>query len=170
MSGPSCIDRDLVRSAADIIRVFQEAERSLVTAESCTAGLIAAVLSHAEGAASVLQGGFVAYSKDHKARALGVDRDLLARDGSVNAAVAEQMAKGALARSPADIAIAVTGVLGPEPDEDGNPVGLVFLAGLSRAGARRILKPDYGKGDADRLRRAVVLDALALALSLAPPQ
>jgi nicotinamide-nucleotide amidase len=167
MSATSCIDEELVRRGAAVIRAFQEKGRTLVTAESCTAGLIAALLSQGEGASAVLQGGFVAYSKDHKACALGVDEQLLLRAGSVNEKVAEQMAQGALDRSPADIAIAVTGVLGPEPDEDGNPVGLVFLAGFARGGPRRLVKPQHQTLDPDGLRRAVVLDALDLALSLA---
>ncbi len=135
---------------------------TIVTAESCTAGLIAASLSTAEGAGKTLHGSFVTYTKAHKTRALGIPAKLLAREGSVTRRVAADMLRGALRHSPADIAVAVTGVLGPEPDEDGNPVGLVFI-GCQRRGARpKILKKRYGKRDADQLRRKTVCDALAL--------
>ena len=100
----------------------------LATAESCSAGMIATLLSEVEGASSCFHGGIVSYTKDMKHALLGVPADLLAEKGAVCAEVAEAMASGALARTPADAAIAITGVAGPEPDPDGNPVGLVFVA------------------------------------------
>jgi nicotinamide-nucleotide amidase len=96
---------------------------SLVTAESCTAGLIAAVLTHIPRAAECFQGAFVAYSKKQKVTALGVDETLLREKGGVNPETAAQMGVGALKSSPAILAIAVTGLLGPDADEDGNPAG-----------------------------------------------
>src|SRR4051812_15262932 len=100
----------------------------VATAESCSAGMIATRLSEVEGAGSCFHGGIVSYTKDMKRVLLGVPADLLAEKGAVCAEVAQAMASGALARTPADAAIAITGVAGPEPDPDGNPVGLVFIA------------------------------------------
>jgi PncC family amidohydrolase len=100
----------------------------LVSAESCSAGMVATLLSEVEGAASCLHGGFVTYTKEMKHTLLGVPKDLLAEKSAVCAEVAQAMASGALARTPAHAAIAITGVAGPEPDEDGNPGGLVFVA------------------------------------------
>jgi nicotinamide-nucleotide amidase len=80
----------------------------------------------------------------------------------VNARVAEQMAEGALARSPADIALAITGVLGPAPDDDGNPVGLVCFATLRRGGAPHTVRRDYGEREHDTLLRLAVTDALSM--------
>ena len=133
---------------------------TVITAESCTGGLISAALSHARGASDCLHGGFVVYTKDCKAVALGVDRELLARMGSVNAEVAHEMARGAIEHSTADIAVAVTGVLGPEPDEDGNPPGQVYF-GLARRGHEsRVFAQHFSRDDPHEVRRAVVLRAL----------
>lgn len=157
-----CIDRELVMRADEIMRHLKAAKLSIITAESCTAGLISAVLAQAEGAGDMLHGSFVVYTKENKVMALGVDAALLKREGSVNAEVVRQLACGALDRSPAQLALAVSGVLGPEPDEDGNPVGLVYLACCRRGQEPRTLRKDYGKGSPEALRRATVLDALAL--------
>jgi nicotinamide-nucleotide amidase len=129
------IDAALVKRAAEVLELAKRNGRSIVTAESCTGGLLAAVLSEAPGASKQLHGGFVTYTKDHKTIALGIPRALLERESAVSEAVARAMAEGALARSIADISIAVTGVAGPAPDEDGNPVGLVHLAAARRGGA-----------------------------------
>ena len=159
---PACIDQFLIARAAGVVRLLTARKLTIVTAESCTAGLISAVLSQAEGAGEALQGSFVVYTKANKTKALGVDAALLARAGSVNADVVRQLACGALERSPGDLAIAVSGVLGPSPDEDGNPVGLVFLACCRRDQTPQIERKDYGDRPQDALRRAVVLDALAM--------
>ena len=86
------------------------------------------VLSEAPGAAEYLDGGFVTYTSEQKCEALGLDPRLIDEYGAVSAEVADAMARGALEASQADIAVSVTGVAGPEPDERGNPVGLVYLA------------------------------------------
>lgn len=112
---------------------------SIVTAESCTAGKLSGLLSEAPGASTFLHGGFVAYTKENKNEALGVSAALLKQKGAVCRDVAVEMAAGALARSPANVAVAITGVAGPEPDEDGNPVGLVCICFDA---ARRAADPD----------------------------
>jgi nicotinamide-nucleotide amidase len=158
----TCIDQGLVHRAADIVQTLRRAHLTAVTAESCTAGLICSVLSQADGAGEVLHGGFVTYSKANKTMALGVDRSLLKRDGSVAPDVVRQMVQGALLRSPADVALAVSGVLGPSPDEDGNPVGLVYFGIGRRDGAITISRKNYGDQPHDTLRRSVVMDGLDL--------
>jgi nicotinamide-nucleotide amidase len=119
-------------------------------------------LSQVEGAGEVLEGSFVVYSKAHKTRALGVDEDLLRRQGAIKAATAEQMVAGALTHSRAGIALAVTGVLGPSPDEDGNPVGLVYISGGWRGRSKRTQKHEYGHQPHDALRHQAIYDALTL--------
>jgi nicotinamide-nucleotide amidase len=139
----------------------------VVTAESCTGGLIAAILSHAPHAGECLHGGYVVYSKEHKCTALGVDAKLLKAKGSVNAEVALQMARGALQRSPATVAIAITGVLGPDADEDANPAGLVYFAACREAlepvSSRRMFTCD----SPDAVRHCAVEHALELLLKIA---
>jgi nicotinamide-nucleotide amidase len=158
----SCIDAELTDAAIRASSVARDAGLTIVTAESCTAGLVAAALSHADGASEVLHGSFVVYTKPNKTKALGVDRRLLIEKSAVCAEVAEQMACGALERSPATLALAVTGVLGPDPDEDGNPVGLVYMSVCRKDGAPKTKKFMYEKDDPDALRRRVTLDALDL--------
>ena len=158
----SCVDDGLVRQAQTLVDDLRRRQFRVVTAESCTGGLIAALLSHGTEASECLDGGFVAYTKEHKAMALGVSRELLQRQGSVNAEVARQLAHGALERSPANIAVAVTGVLGPEPDEDGNPPGLVWFAVTRKGRDSRAVEEHFNHGDPDDVRRAAILRALTL--------
>lgn len=119
---------------------------SIITAESCTAGKLCALLSEAPGAAEHLQGGFITYAKENKTRALGVSARLLEDKGAVSRDVAAAMAGRALAHSPAEVAVAITGVAGPDPDEDGNPVRRVCI-GLARANSVRQFEYDYGNSE-----------------------
>jgi nicotinamide-nucleotide amidase len=144
------------------MRLLLERKLSVVTAESCTAGLISAALSKAEGASTALQGAFVTYTKDQKTIALAVPAELLSSRGSVNDEVARRMVEAALERSPATVALAVTGVLGPEEDEDGNPVGLVFFACCLRGQPPKVVERRFPPMEADRLRHAVVIAAFDL--------
>jgi nicotinamide-nucleotide amidase len=137
---------------------------SIVTAESCTAGKLAALLSEAPGAAERLHGSFVTYTKANKTHALGVPAALLRDKGAVCPAVAAAMAEGALARSPADVALSITGVAGPDPDDDGNPVGLVCI-GLARNGETRTLEHHYGRLGREWVQERAMADALALLIA-----
>ena len=152
----------LVRRAHEIVRLLKRKKLRIVTAESCTGGLIAAALSQAPGAAEVLEGGFVTYSKAQKSTALGVNRAQLTRHGAVTAAVARRMAEGALARSAAQVAIAVTGVLGPKVDEDGNPVGLVYFGCARRRARTQVVEHHFPRLSYGRLRIVAVMTAFAL--------
>jgi nicotinamide-nucleotide amidase len=156
------IDEHLVRLAACVLSLAQKKNLSVVTAESCTAGLIAAVLSEAPGASTHLQGGFVTYTKEQKTAVLGVPPDLLAEQSAVCAAVARCMAEGALRYSTADVAVAVTGVAGPEPDEDGNPVGLLYLAGLRRDAPPIEVERQFGAIGRSEIRSRAVAEAMTL--------
>jgi nicotinamide-nucleotide amidase len=119
---------ELARKASDVVAAAKARGVSIATAESCTAGALATLLADTPGAGDVFLGGFVTYAKEAKTALLGVPVTLIAEHTAVSPIVAEAMAQGALEASGADIAIAVTGVAGPEADEDGNPVGLVYLA------------------------------------------
>ena len=101
---------------------------TLGTAESCTGGLIAKRLTDLPGASSVFKGGVVSYTNEVKARVLGVSQALLDEQGAVCAEAAREMAQGARKALGCDLAVSVTGVAGPDSDERGNPVGLVFTA------------------------------------------
>ena len=135
---------------------------TLATAESCTAGCLATLLADAPGAGDHYHGGFVVYSKTQKTAVLGVSASLLAAETAVSEAVATAMATGALACSPADIAIAITGVAGPDPDEDGNPVGLMHIAVACRGGRSHHRKLQLGNDTRGSLRVRAMREALAL--------
>lgn len=156
------IDERLLREAKIVLRLLHRKNLTLVTAESCTGGLISAVLAAAPGAGDSLHGGYVAYSEANKTEALGVSAELLARSGAVCSEVATALAEGALERSPADIAIAITGVAGPAPDERGNPVGLMFLAGARRGYPTKVMRRDFSAHDPADLRYQAVLSAFDL--------
>ena len=125
------IDPALVKRATRLFELLGEKKLTLATAESCTGGVIASILSDAPGAGDLFHGGFVLYTKQHKI-AFGIPKALIDANGIVSEDVAQAMAQGALNHSPADIAVAVTGVAGPEPDDEGNPVGLVCIAAARR--------------------------------------
>ena len=125
---------DLDHRAADLIKAAHEHNLTLATAESCTAGALAHLLANAPGASDSFHGGFVVYTKENKSKALGVPAALIEKHTAVSAEVAKAMALGALERCPAEVVVSITGVAGPDPDEDGNPVGLVYLAVARRGG------------------------------------
>src|SRR5262245_7181765 len=152
---------NLSRLAERALEVAAQRNVSIVTAESCTAGKLAAVLSEAPGAAERLHGSFVAYTKANKSKSLGVSADLLQRKGAVCREVAVAMQYGASVRSPAPLAVATTGVAGPDPDEDGNPVGLVCIA-IARVNAETVhLERQYGDLGRDAVQEHAMADALA---------
>jgi PncC family amidohydrolase len=145
-----------------IAHLAQAAELTLVTVESCTAGALAHALSETEGASDFLHGGFVVYTKANKVSAVGVPKELVSEHTAVSAPVVKAMADGALRRSPADIAIAITGVAGPERDEDGNPVGLTYLA-AARSDGRVLVEELHLSGSKSEISEKAMLAALRLA-------
>ena len=155
------MNESLNAAAEELVALAARAKLTIITAESCTSGLLATVLSEAPGAGKILQGGFVTYTKEHKHVALGVPEELLHAKGAVCSEVACAMAEGALARSTADLAAAITGVAGPEPDEDGNPVGRVFIAVARRRRDASCFQKDYGDIGRDAVREAAIADAIA---------
>jgi nicotinamide-nucleotide amidase len=144
-------DGRLKEHAQQALDALKNAKVTIVTAESCTAGSIAALLAQAEGASDILHGGFITYTKEHKAKALGEPWRILEEQGAVNADVVKQLAAGALERSPATMAIAVSGVLGPEPDEDDNPVGLVYFCVLTAGKEPKVVREEFGEQPHDQL-------------------
>ena len=129
------MDRD--KRLADASRAYiEEAQKRgllIATAESCTGGLIAATLAKIPGVSSMLERGFVTYSNEAKTEMLGVPAELISAKGAVSPEVARAMAEGAIARSRADVAVAVTGIAGPDGGSTAKPVGLVYF-GVARKG------------------------------------
>lgn len=138
----------------------------IATAESCTGGLIAAGLTGISGSSDVFDRGFVTYSNESKTDLLGVPAGLIADPGAVSEPVARAMAEGALARSGADIAVAVTGIAGPGGGNADKPVGLVFI-GAARKGDATTVERHVFPGDRAAIRQATVERALEMLLRLA---
>lgn len=134
----------------------------IATAESCTGGLIAATLAAVPGASVVLERGFVTYSNQAKSELLSVPADLIVQHGAVSREVALAMVEGALKHSPADIAVAVTGIAGPDGGSAEKPVGLVQIAAGRRDGARLHEERRFGAVDRHEIQRLTVLAAFAL--------
>lgn len=111
---------------AELVAALTAAGQTVATAESLTAGLLAATIAGVPGASAVLRGGLVVYATDLKHRLAGVDEEVLRVEGAVAASTAEQLAVGARERCAADWGIGLTGVAGPD-SQDGHPVGTVYL-------------------------------------------
>ncbi|MCB2052820.1 MAG: CinA family protein [Geminicoccaceae bacterium] len=148
-------------AAAGLLEACIGRKLKLATAESCTGGLVVACLTEIAGSSAVVDRGFVTYSNEAKIAMLGIDAALLGRFGAVSAEVALAMAQGALARSDADCAVAITGIAGPGGATAGKPVGLVHLATARRGGALAQERHVYS-GDRAAVRMAAVETALAM--------
>lgn len=131
------------------------------TAESCTGGLLAKLLTDLPGSSAVFRGGVVSYTNGVKAGLLGVPQDLLDRYGAVSPQVAEAMARGAKAALGCDIALSTTGVAGPDADDRGNPIGLVYL-GLAWVDQCQVTEFRAGPVERERVRRQAAQTALDL--------
>ena len=157
---------ELVREAAEFLATFRAKRLKLTTAESCTGGLIAAILTEVAGSSDVFERGFVTYSNEAKTELLGVPAALIERHGAVSEEVARAMATGALEHSSADISVAVTGVAGPGGGTVAKPVGLVHLAAAKRGSPvahKEIRLGNIGRGP---IRLSTVAEAFAMARQL----
>jgi nicotinamide-nucleotide amidase len=155
-------DVELKRLAERVGRHLLKAGRRAATAESCTGGWIAKALTDIAGSSRWFSEGFVTYSDESKVRRLGVPRAVLQQHGAVSAATARAMASGALRRSKAQTAVAVTGIAGPGGAVPGKPVGTVWLAWATRKrGAIRVATAlRRFRGDRENVRRKTVRAAL----------
>jgi nicotinamide-nucleotide amidase len=160
------ISERLIAQAAELLEAARARGETLVTAESCTGGLLAATLTAIPGSSDVFERGFVSYSNAAKSEMLGVPFWLIERHGAVSEDVVRAMAGGALTHSHASLAVSVTGIAGPDGGTQEKPVGLVYFAALRRDEAvlhERVLFGDLGRAE---IRRKSVKRALVLLRSL----
>jgi len=122
------LPKEVVALARRVVEENKAAGRKVVVAESCTGGLVAAAITEIPGSSAVLDRGFVTYSNEAKHEVLGVADDILDAFGAVSIACVYEMAKGALQRSKADVAVAVSGIAGPDGDSEHKPIGTVVFA------------------------------------------
>ena len=150
---------DIIERAERVLSLCRTKGLRVATAESCTGGLIAACLTEIAGSSDVVDRGFVTYANEAKRDLLGVPAELLMRVGAVSEEVARAMAEGALARSDATLAVAVTGIAGPGGGTAAKPVGLVHHARAGPGGALLHRRVVYA-GDRGAVRLATVATAL----------
>jgi nicotinamide-nucleotide amidase len=164
---PGC---DSEKRAGEIIRLYAERGLKIVTAESCTGGLVAGALTATAGSSAVVERGFVTYSNEAKIELLSVPAELIASVGAVSAEVAAAMVYGALSHSRADIAVSVTGIAGPGGGSAEKPVGLVYFACAARDQRPKLVEKrfgDIGRGSIRQKSVEVALDLLAEAALVA---
>ena len=147
---------NLISLATEILQKSATKNLKITTAESCTGGLLSALFTEISGASKVFERGFVTYSNEAKIQMLGVKKETLENFGAVSKEVAGEMAQGALKNSSADVAIAITGVAGPNGGSAEKPVGLVYIA-LNE----RVQKFNFG-GDRSEVRKSAIIAALEM--------
>lgn len=163
----SILGPELAALAEQVIKANAEAGRTVTVAESCTGGLVAAALTEVPGSSAVFERGFVTYSNEAKMEMLGVPADIIETFGAVSIACVWSMAQGALINSSADVAVAISGIAGPDGGSELKPVGTVVFA--------RAMRGDGGAPDGemklfdDNGRSAIRRDAAMCALELLMP-
>jgi nicotinamide-nucleotide amidase len=153
---------DLLRRAERLLDAARVKRLRIVTAESCTGGLVAGLLTEIPGSSDVVERGFVTYSNEAKTELLGIPAETIARHGAVSPEVARAMAEGALTHSAAHIAVSVTGVAGPGGGSASKPVGLVEFACARRSGRVTLTTERFGDLGRTQVRLAAVARAISL--------
>jgi len=155
------LPNDIATLANQTIKALIAKGLTVATAESCTGGLIAGALTSISGSSEVIYGGFVTYANEAKISQIGVPYALIKQHGAVSEPVAIAMAEGALGTAGTHLAIAVTGIAGPDGGTADKPVGLVHFALASDEQTRHVRKV-FAKLDRDGVRHATVLQALTM--------
>jgi nicotinamide-nucleotide amidase len=168
-TGEFTLPAPLVDLARRVIEANRTAGRRIAVAESCTGGLVSAALTEIAGSSDVFDAGFVTYSNEAKQAVLGVSSDVIETFGSVSIACAWSMAQGAITKSGADVAVAITGIAGPGGGSENKPVGTVVFALAEKGGTKADMvadKQEFG----DLGRAGVRLQAALCALELLLPE
>jgi nicotinamide-nucleotide amidase len=160
------VGEDVMAAAVDLLAVCRERCELIATAESCSGGLLAATLTAIPGASDVFERGFVTYSNVSKSEMLGVPYWLIERHGAVSDDVARAMAGGALTHSHANLAVAITGIAGPDGGTPEKPVGLVYFAAGRRDGPIDSECVEFGDPGRTEIQRLSVAHALKMLRSL----
>jgi nicotinamide-nucleotide amidase len=162
---------DITDQATDVLAAARAAGKTIVVAESCTGGLVTAALTEIPGSSDVFECGWAVYSNEAKIKYLGVPRDVIDTFGAVSEAVAWAMARGALEKSTADIAVAITGIAGPGGATPQKPVGTVVFAVAARGDEPNEIsadRRDFGDIGRTEIRLQAVRVALELLMSRTP--
>ncbi len=153
------MESELFKLAEQLGRFLKVNGKKITTAESCTGGWIAQAITEVPGSSAWFDRGFVTYSNAAKVQMLGVSQETLDNYGAVSAEIATEMAAGALAHSEADMAVAVTGIAGPDGGALEKPVGTVFIAWADKNGKSRVVKMQFS-GNRREIRAQTVKSAV----------
>ncbi|MFL6743308.1 MAG: CinA family protein [Sphingomicrobium sp.] len=162
------LPKELVDKAREVVEANRKAARRIAVAESCTGGLVSAAITEIAGASDVFEAGYVTYSNASKIHELKVSEDVVETFGAVSVATAWAMARGALAASEADVAVAITGIAGPGGGTPSKPVGTVVFARAERDADPAKIVADQKVFDEEN-RAGVRLQAALCALDLLVP-
>jgi len=160
-------DKEIVETAHEVLELCRARKLKIATAESCTGGLVAGALTEIAGSSAVVERGFVTYSNEAKEAMLGVPAGTLEQFGAVSRETAEAMAKGALAQTPADLTVSITGIAGPDGGSAEKPVGLVHFACADRSGRLAHIERRFGDIGRSPVRQQSVLQALLMLRDMA---
>jgi nicotinamide-nucleotide amidase len=153
------MESELFKLAEQLGRLLKASGKTIATAESCTGGWIAQTITEIPGSSAWFDRGFVTYSNAAKVQMLGISVQLLEDYGAVSAEAVTEMAAGALTHSNADIAVAVTGIAGPDGGTQEKPVGTVFIAWAHKNGAAKVVKKQFS-GNRRQIRAQTVKSAI----------
>ncbi|WP_432740690.1 CinA family protein [Methylobacter sp. G7] len=153
------MESELFKLAEQLGRLLKASGKTIATAESCTGGWIAQTITDVPGSSAWFDRGFVTYSNAAKVQMLGISVQLLEDYGAVSAEAATEMAAGVLTHSNADIAVAVTGIAGPDGGTQEKPVGTVFIAWAHKNGAAKVVKKQFS-GNRRQIRAQTVKSAI----------
>ena len=153
------MDTELFELAEQLGRLLKAKGNTIATAESCTGGWIAQTITDVPGSSAWFDRGFVTYSNAAKVQMLAVSPQTLEKHGAVSAETATEMVTGALAHSDADVAVAITGIAGPDGGTDGKPVGTVFIAWAHKNGTSKVARKQLS-GNRRQIRAQTVKSAL----------
>jgi nicotinamide-nucleotide amidase len=158
---------ELHAAAIAVLEACRARGLKIATAESCTGGLVAGALTDIAGSSDVVDRGFITYSNAAKQQMLGVSAKILREHGAVSRETAQAMARGALGKADADLAVAITGIAGPGGGSENKPVGLVHFAAAARSGALAHKEMRYGDIGRAEVRGKSVLEALRMLKQMA---
>ena len=165
----SILPEELVNKAREVVEANRKAGRRIAVAESCTGGLVSAAITEIPGSSDVFEAGFVTYSNQSKMNRLKVNEDVIDTFGAVSVATAWAMAQGALSASGADVAVAITGIAGPDGGSEQKPVGTVVFARATAQDGPDDVMADSQLFDAAEGRSGIRLQAAFCALDLLMP-
>ncbi len=156
---------DLFKRAQKLFDLACKSNIKIVSAESCTGGLLSALITEIAGSSQIFERGFVVYSNLSKQQNLGVNAKTLNDFGAVSEEVAKEMAIGALKNSQANLSIAITGIAGPESDDTKKPVGLVYISSFNNLNNNLLVKKFNFLGNRAEIRNSTVLEAIEILIT-----